>query len=313
MRPLLPVHDGSIPASAGKPRDPMPWWPGQGVYPRVRGEARAEGFGLRCHQGLSPRPRGSPGRGLADSHQDGSIPASAGKPWGHQLVHLMMGVYPRVRGEAFPKRVPTPPLRGLSPRPRGSRSHRLSIGRLLRSIPASAGKPGAVPGWCRRPWVYPRVRGEATVPCPALGNSMGLSPRPRGSLTRTEASSSWWGSIPASAGKPRRRAGRSPRTWVYPRVRGEAWSSPSRRKTKSGLSPRPRGSPLRDDLGVGHDGSIPASAGKPRAPTRTATTSRVYPRVRGEAFPIGSLKRHSAGLSPRPRGSRIASAHIQPQ
>ncbi len=71
---------GSIPACAGEPGCQHRESVVAGVYPRVRG-----GTGGRLHlhvlaQGLSPRARGNPMRGLVGSGDDRSIPACAGEP-----------------------------------------------------------------------------------------------------------------------------------------------------------------------------------------------------------------------------------------
>ena len=71
---------------------------------------------------------------------------------------------------------------------------------------------------------------------------------------------------------------------AYPRECGEAihpnlWKIPV-----VGLSPRVRGSQTGSSCETGHDGSIPASAGKPTLKPRIQPQCWVYPRECGEAL-----------------------------
>ena len=70
-------------------------------------------------------------------------------------------------------------------------------------------------------------------------------------------------SIPAHAGKPRCRRGRSGRRRVYPRPRGEATKRRIEKACDLGLSPPTRGSRANERSGYTLPGSIPAHAGKP--------------------------------------------------
>ena len=71
------------------------------------------------------------------------------------------------------------------------------------------------------------------------------------------------GSIPAGAGKPSTQSDMMPTSGVYPRGRGEARDAETLHECDQGLSPRARGSPLRQRDDVVHLRSIPAGAGKP--------------------------------------------------
>ena len=173
-------------------------------------------------QGLSPRPRGSPLRTGDHRAPPGSIPASAGEPMAPLPSAGACKVYPRVRGGAARAARLTDFLGGLSPRPRGS--HGVGGDRLGRrgSIPASAGEPR--PRWTMmaRSRVYPRVRGGAGVVPGEADVFRGLSPRPRGSLQVRGHDHASRGSIPASAGEPKKTPETTPLDGVYPRVRGGA-------------------------------------------------------------------------------------------
>ncbi len=153
---------GSIPASAGKPCCLAFKGDEKQVYPRVRGEAFMVVTPTIVTVGLSPRPRGSHLCTLIIFPIVGSIPASAGKPYSAFQWTRATRVYPRVRGEAGFPSLPLQSFEGLSPRPRGSHQHLHVALVVVRSIPASAGKPTPMPMFLLLPGVYPRVRGEAT-------------------------------------------------------------------------------------------------------------------------------------------------------
>ena len=116
---------GSIPACAGKPFT-----------------SAAESLS-HYRWGPSPRARGSrlrsPHRVL--SAHDGSIPACAGKPARHRHDPSALRVHPRVRGEAHDPGAADAPVRGPSPRARGSLAAAAQHRRSFGSIPACAGKP----------------------------------------------------------------------------------------------------------------------------------------------------------------------------
>ena len=71
----------------------------------------------------------------------------------------------------------------------------------------------------------------------------------------------------------------------------------------TGLSPRMRGSRVRQEAPPDHFGSIPAYAGEPQSPHRRSACGRVYPRVCGGAVSSWETREAGPGLSPRMRGS----------
>ena len=73
--------------------------------------------------------------------------------------------------------------------------------------------------------------------------------------------------------------------------------------SKTGPSPRVRGSLPAPDRARAAAGSIPACAGKPPSPPSRAIQSRVHPRVCGEARSRPAARRRRPGPSPRVRGS----------
>ena len=134
--------------------------------------------------------------------------------------------------------------------------------------------------------------------------NQGLSPRVRGNHGRRRGALRRSGSIPASAGEPPACTTASSERRVYPRECGGTRAAFSVAVAPTGLSPRVRGN--RDWQFVLRDsaGSIPASAGEPRAGTATTNRSRVYPRECGGTRRRACRGRLLAGLSPRVRGNR---------
>lgn len=111
--------------------------------------------------GPSPRGRGSPSLGLVLPLGDGSIPAWAGEPRSSSGVCTANGVHPRVGGGA--KRWPRTarPMRGPSPRGRGSRGSFGTLPARYGSIPAWAGEPfSSLHSFAIRTGPSPRGRGS---------------------------------------------------------------------------------------------------------------------------------------------------------
>ena len=136
------LRGGSIPAHAGKPPARFPQRPASRVDPRACGEAIWETRKVVVMAGRSPRMRGSPTATCGIIPSKRSIPAHAGKPLTPRVKRWNGKVDPRACGEAPSRMYCEAPLRGRSPRMRGSRSLVASWPYLLRSIPAHAGKPG---------------------------------------------------------------------------------------------------------------------------------------------------------------------------
>jgi len=135
------------------------------------------------------------------------------------------------------------------------------------------------------------------------GRPQGRSPRGQGSRRLPGSHGHIRGSIPARAGKPRRRDGaRSPQQ-VDPRAGGEAPPRYYALRVLSGRSPRGRGSRADCPTLGPRRGSIPARAGKPKPSGRSPTLTRVDPRAGGEARVISAALSRITGRSPRGRGS----------
>ena len=178
---------------------------------------------------------------VADEGIGGSIPACAGAP-------------------ALWMRFPVP---GLSPRVRGHLVAAPVVAARDRSILACAGAPVRWATTWDEAAVYPRVCGGTGVDHRGAMGLWGLSPRVRGHRWAGTPWPPWRRSIPACAGAPRRSAGLTSSTTVYPRVCGGTPRSGGRGTGTNGLSPRVRGHPVYGDMVVTAPGSIPACAGAP--------------------------------------------------
>ena len=211
------------------------------AHPHVCGEN-----GEHCaypveHPGSSPRVRGKLRGRPGGRHDDGLIPARAGKTprapwrpsrrWAHPRVcgenmrcwpcrQATWGSSPRVRGKQVRHR---PPRRrrlipacagktsghvaeravevGSSPRVRGKRPLGLLGLRDRGLIPACAGKTTAGTPRSARPRAHPRVCGENIVSYVAVIVLCGSSPRVRGKRFRGVPCETATGLIPACAGK----------------------------------------------------------------------------------------------------------------
>ena len=171
--------------------------------------------------GSSPRARGTLRRHGQLGASGRFIPACAGNAASCRTSSAGRPVHPRVRGER-PVNVNTAVNGGgSSPRARGTRWGRFFPLSLMRFIPACAGNAtwrlSATP--CRT--VHPRVRGERRYR-PARGlDTIGSSPRARGTQTRLDFLASIMRFIPACAGNAFVNNRSYESVAVHPRVRGE--------------------------------------------------------------------------------------------
>ena len=192
----------SIPACAGEPSRWLRSGALRWVYPRVCGGTHSRRPPSSARGGLSPRVRGNPEQGQRRHGEKRSIPACAGEPSFSSRYASACWVYPRVCGGTANRRPPPLLLSGLSPRVRGNQ--RESAVHLLceGSIPACAGEPTPRP--CPHPCttVYPRVCGGTDLGDAAGQAGVGLSPRVRGNLGRSDLPFPAMRSIPACAGEP---------------------------------------------------------------------------------------------------------------
>ncbi len=171
----------SIPACAGEPAGPDR---GAGIWqvdPRVCGGASVTRCRLSPLGGRSPRVRGSPDTLVIVVDRVGSIPACAGEPIATPRPAPGWRVDPRVCGGAVRCACSRSPLRGRSPRVRGSLADGGQQAANDGSIPACAGEPMVRRCVPRSTGVDPRVCGGACGRMYCGWRSLGRSPRVRGS------------------------------------------------------------------------------------------------------------------------------------
>ena len=133
----------------------------------------------------------------------------------------------------------------------------------------------------------------------------GLSPRVRGNRTESAPVGANQRSIPACAGEPGQTVYKKGEEGVYPRVCGGTKAPMATAVRLSGLSPRVRGNQCSGTTLRRNSRSIPACAGEPWPPFRTARRPLVYPRVCGGTYNASTTLGRLEGLSPRVRGNRL--------
>ena len=208
-------------------------------------------------------------------------------------------------------------MTGLSPRLRGNVVRGNLVNATEGSIPALAGERGKSYTNPSPSGVYPRACGGTRVTDQTSIRIKGLSPRLRGNAISRTGFNGVLGSIPALAGERARSISLGCQLWVYPRACGGTRTSPRKKCTRPGLSPRLRGNA--EFVGVSDDdrGSIPALAGERVPSLRHVISPWVYPRAcggtRGSFFSFGDFG-DFRGLSPRLRGNAsMARRYVYPQ
>ncbi len=261
------------------------------VHPRACGERASELIYRVSEIGSSPRVRGTPA--IRRAKQDGRrfIPARAGNAPVTCSCRSMKSVHPRACGERLLSSNPSSTSIGSSPRARSPRVRGTRLawhvcGPFRRFIPARAGnaeRAAGRPGWRA---VHPRACGERGFPSVGIGNSVGSSPRVRG--TQLGSSLLWPAPrfIPARAGNAiSSRLGRAAAS-VHPRACGERdetchWPPP-----RTGSSPRVRGTQRRRSAIHSVSRFIPARAGNAWAGCGRSATPRFIPARAGNALPV---------------------------
>ncbi len=172
-----------------------------------------------------------------------------------------------------------------------------------RFIPAGAGN--SITWLCRMTLspVYPRWRGELSLPLNLQADASGLSPLARGTLKISSPVQDSLRFIPAGAGNSKMINTRLYDFPVYPRWRGELRPVETRLRCSYGLSPLARGTRSREALKFADQRFIPAGAGNSALRSTTRSTRSVYPRWRGELQSGSASYVPSAGLSPLARGT----------
>ena len=212
--------------------------------------------------GSSPLTRGKLlGAGQYAVH-DRLIPAHAGKTPQLSLSGYLPPAHPRSRGENHLSASALSSAKGSSPLTRGKR---FSVGaglRIVRLIPAHAGKTITWIAQLVTSWAHPRSRGENRAPASAPESPIGSSPLTRGKRKVSLEDFQTARLIPAHAGKTSLSTSVQAAMRAHPRSRGENEQLAYSDRVIGGSSPLTRGK-----LGVrggcrDQRGLIPAHAGK---------------------------------------------------
>ena len=296
------VHDGLIPACAGKTRSPPLRRAQTAAHPRVCGENLSHEDESHAPGGSSPRVRGKPDRRPGVRRTAGLIPACAGKTGRRASLCMGSPAHPRVCGENVRRALGKRGQWGSSPRVRGKLGVLGGEAEERGLIPACAGKtpPGAgPPGWRA---AHPRVCGENPLPGGHMARQAGSSPRVRGKLRQDFFEEGRRRLIPACAGKTTSPTPCGSTGRAHPRVCGENLLASALAAWWLGSSPRVRGKRQELEAVDEQPRLIPACAGKTDPARVDVHCARAHPRVCGENSIPASRVATSRGSSPRVRG-----------
>ncbi len=253
--------------------------------------------------GLSPLARGTHCLTNKARKRWRFIPAGAGNTRQIKQTHDPRPVYPRWRGEHYPRYCSKQGVNGLSPLARGTHFVPVLINPVLRFIPSGAGNTIIERNYSREKPVYPRWRGEHAIDFRQRQVIAGLSPLARGTLGFLILSGCTVRFIPAGAGNTRLFNIYITIYSVYPRWRGEHVSKIWGDEGAIGLSPLARGTHRPHADRTQATRFIPAGAGNTEPTRHGQTYSSVYPRWRGEHLSAICIVPDTSGLSPLARGT----------
>ncbi len=183
----------------------------------------------------------------------------------------------------------------------------------FRFIPAGAGNTAPLKICTKAIAVYPRWRGEHYFCNAQRYSRIGLSPLARGTLAKQTSGYAWCRFIPAGAGNTKFILINTAFVSVYPRWRGEHFTTIGGHATAHGLSPLARGTPPRTHEQAITDRFIPAGAGNTSCLMCRWPGGTVYPRWRGEHPFIFVSSWRDLGLSPLARGTRTKYPSLNPR
>ena len=294
-----------IPAHAGKTAGVRRADQGDGAHPRSRGE-NAIPLGVPfTTAGSSPLTRGKPSSRCAAPLTVGLIPAHAGKtPQTHPGGRCSQA-HPRSRGENFTCLATTVVSSGSSPLTRGKLHLLGNDRRIIRLIPAHAGKTRSARGSKPNRWAHPRSRGENQGENIVNLSKQGSSPLTRGKPHGLGQVLPDRGLIPAHAGKTSACRGFRGAAAAHPRSRGENVTTVTKARAVEGSSPLTRGKPTPCIDRGGADRLIPAHAGKTSYPTKPRPHLPAHPRSRGENDRCDCRVDLVKGSSPLTRGKLL--------
>ncbi len=169
-----------IPACAGNAFPMRAVYRQKAVHPRVCGERQNIRLQRQPRSGSSPRVRGTQNRLKPIDIDARFIPACAGNAFPLAGRRAFRPVHPRVCGERI---TPTRSIwlrAGSSPRVRGTQWRKIAVPDSLRFIPACAGNAFISTASVASKTVHPRVCGERSIIFSWSTDSIGSSPRVRG-------------------------------------------------------------------------------------------------------------------------------------
>ncbi len=294
-----------IPAGAGNTVPRIISLSSSTVYPRWRGEHSASLMPIIGLGGLSPLARGTRRQRIVRLPLHRFIPAGAGNTSTLSITTDREPVYPRWRGEHPNGSALSYPQIGLSPLARGTLTEVMVETQNFRFIPAGAGNTAPLKICTKAIAVYPRWRGEHYFCNAQRYSRIGLSPLARGTLAKQTSGYAWCRFIPAGAGNTKFILINTAFVSVYPRWRGEHFTTIGGHATAHGLSPLARGTQIWGAPLMKSKRFIPAGAGNTAADSRAGHHRPVYPRWRGEhqLSDVSLAWRH--GLSPLARGTPV--------
>ena len=212
-----------------------------GSSPRVRG-TRSEDVWVSVAPAVHPRVCGEHRGYVRHGPRIARfIPACAGNTNNAMASSSIATVHPRVCGEHGFKVMPAVDIVGSSPRVRGTPKMCHSMNADVRFIPACAGNTAASRSPCGARAVHPRVCGEHRYIVSVPRDSVGSSPRVRGTPRLRAGHGRHERFIPACAGNTKTRRCATQEDTVHPRVCGEHATANLRRAGDAGSSPRVRG------------------------------------------------------------------------
>ncbi len=213
-RRLIPAHAGKTLADASPP-------PPSGAHPRACGENLSTPMPEDSFPGSSPRMRGKQAAWNATNFARGLIPAHAGKTCGRHRRRRVRRAHPRACGENVTAPIMKLTTNGSSPRMRGKQRTRVNLLQVHRLIPAHAGKTPPLAMYSNTLRAHPRACGENDAANASQSGAAGSSPRMRGKLRHSSATSVLSGLIPAHAGKTGQQGTRALWARAHPRACGE--------------------------------------------------------------------------------------------
>ncbi len=150
------------------------------------------------------------------------------------------------------------------------------------------------------------MRGERAGPSRVAVLSLEIPPRARGTEDSDRSDCRFKGNTPACAGNGHLMPGRRDAIGKYPRVRGERRFVQNGPPPRCEIPPRARGTDQILAQDQRWDGNTPACAGNGDVASGNGSSTRKYPRVRGERLNYLHMSARRVEIPPRARGTGSA-------